>query len=197
MCDSSGQRRVDVSKVAQRQSGKSVFGVGGLGIAILAALLLSACSAQPTVKGNVLSRNQSVVAANGSGEVRISYVSPTRRRYEWDGQSRVVRMRVRAEPFMGKTGLYDPADAFVGDPRTRLVVQESTMNFDNEEQMYDFLRQEPSMDWVYTRDGLVLGFDRTPSRQQLNIDLYQFIVRGKPPSEMNGARPQAIHLVTH
>jgi hypothetical protein len=97
---------------------------------------------------------------------------------------------------MGKTGLYDPADELISDPRTRLVVQESTIDFDDEAQMYDFLREEPSMDWVYTRDGLVLGFSSDPSRRQLNIDLYQFVVRGKRPTAMSGARPEAIHVVS-
>jgi hypothetical protein len=165
-------------------------------IVAIACLLLTACSEQSMVKGNVLSQHQVVVAKNSTGEIRISYISPTNRRYEWDGQSRVVQMRVRGEPFMGKTGLYDPADALISDPRTRLVVQESSMDFNDETQMYDFLREEPSMDWVYTRDGLVLGFNRVPSRQQLNIDLYQFFIRGKRPTAMRGARPDAIHVVT-
>lgn len=165
-------------------------------IAAIAGLLLTACSEQPIAKGSVLSQHQSVEAKNRAGEVRVSYVSPTKRRYEWAGQSRVVQMRTRTEPFMGKTGLYDPADELISDPRTRLVVQESTIDFDDEAQMYDFLREEPSMDWVYTRDGLVLGFSSDPSRRQLNIDLYQFVVRGKRPTAMSGARPEAIHVVS-
>src|SRR5437660_2255624 len=65
---------------------------------------------------------------------------------------------------------------------TRLVVEEASIDFGKEDQIYAFLKQSSAyMDWVYTSDGLVVGFGRTPSRKQSNIDLWQILRRGQKP----------------
>ena len=51
------------------------------------------------------------------------------------------------------------------------------------------------MDWVYTPDGLVLGYGLTPSRRQVNIDVYQVLLGGKKPLQLRGAKPDAITVV--
>ena len=148
------------------------------------------------MKGAVLSQGQSVEATNKNGKVRISYVSTMRRQYEWDGRSRVVKMIARAEPFAGKLGLYEPASSWGLNPfEIRLVVEEASIDFNNEDQIYAFLKQSSSyMDWIFTSDGLVVGFDRTPSRKQINIDVWQILLRGQKPVGLVGARPEHIVL---
>ena len=96
---------------------------------------------------------------------------------------------------MGKTGLYDPADRWLFDVRTRLVVQESVMDFQADDEAYAQLYEGSAvMDWVYTPDGLVVGLGRSPSRQQINVDVFQFLVRGQKPKALRGARPNQIGL---
>lgn len=103
----------------------------------------------------------------------------------------------REERFMGKLGLYEPAGRFVSLPGdVRLVVQEATRDFDDYRQLYAALYESSAvMDWVYTRDGLVVGFSRTPERgNQVDVDVYQFLVQGQKPSDLKGAREEAIRL---
>ena len=50
------------------------------------------------------------------------------------------------------------------------------------------------MDWVYTNDGLVIGFGRTPVRKQINIDLFQFLLLRQKQGAIAGARPDNIRL---
>ncbi len=166
----------------------------GLGLFIL---LTVSCDKQPSgVREAVLSPGQSVQATNKNGTIKISYVSPIKRRYEWDNSQRIVTLRARQEPFQGKLGIYEPADAWVLLPgKVRLVVDEAIRKFDTQEQIRAALTETSSyMDWVYTADGLVVGFGRTPSRKQINIDLFQFLLRGQKPTGLAGARADQIRL---
>jgi hypothetical protein len=162
------------------------------------ALGLVACSDGTPVVGNVLHPDQTVYAATNSGKVEISYESPRERRFKWDNEDRIVRMIARAEPFEGRTGLYDPAASYELVPsETRLVVQESVLNFANYEAVYKFLKESTSEeDFVYSDDGLAVGFRRAPRRFQVGIDLWQIFVQGKKPAHLVGAHSEAIRLVT-
>ena len=66
----------------------------------------------------------------------------------------------RRQPFHGRLGLYEPADSWGCNPReVRLVVDEAVRDFNNVAEVHSFLRQGAAiMDWVYTSDGLVVGF---------------------------------------
>ena len=169
-----------------------------VGIAFL-CLAAASCRQQPNegaVKETVLSEGQTVEATNKSGKIRISYVSPTKRRYEWDDEQRTLSLKVRLEPFQGKLGIYDPADTWIPfSTGTRLVIEEAVRKCENEEQIKAALAEGAGyMDWVYTNDGLAVGFGRTPTRRQINVDLWQFLVQGKKPSNLVGARPDRIVL---
>jgi hypothetical protein len=168
-----------------------------------AALALAACNASPTVpvEGAVLRPGQTVQATNKFGSVRVAYVSPVERRFEWDGQSRVVKMIVRPEPWLGERGLYDPAACsvviFPLCRRPRLVVEEAFLDFDNYDQLYAFVYQGSAvMDWVYTSDGLLVGFGRSPGRDQINVDVRQLTIHGRKPEALRGARDGGIRLTT-
>jgi hypothetical protein len=166
------------------------------------SLILLACMldcSQPDeneVKGAVLSQGQIVEATNKNGTVKISYVNPIERKYVWNGKSRVVKMIPRREPFQGKLGVYEAADSSdINQSETRLVVDESVREFENEEQVKSALMEGGAiMDWTYTDDGLVVGFAIVPSRNQVNIDLYQFLIRGQKPIAIPGARPDRIRM---
>lgn len=154
------------------------------GLALVVGLAtLEACSADDTpVRDAVLAPGQMVEAANSAGKVRISYVSAKERRYDWDGESRTITMIARDEPFLGKLGLYDPADGLKTPLRAeRLVVQESKLRFSTRTEAYEFLWPEgATKDWAFLGNGMVVGFARVPARNQISIDLFQVIVDGKP-----------------
>lgn len=163
--------------------------------ALLSALVVTlSCSKDAPVNGSVLARNQCISAKNKNGIVRICYVDPHRRRYEWDGKSQIIKMKTRRESFEGKRGLYEPAASLnLPTSEERLVLQESSISFGSYDEIYRFLwRENASMDWVYTNDGLVVGIGRDPSRNQVNFDVWQVLVNGKPPTELRGSRPSNI-----
>jgi len=170
----------------------------GIKVGIMLGLMFvtgcNVASKEPAVNGAVLSPGQSIEASNKNGKVRISYVTSVKRKYEWDGRAKIIKMIPRKEPFSGRLGLYQPASSWGLNPfEIRLVAQEAAINFDNEDQIYAFLRQSSDyMDWVYTNNGLVVGFGRTPSRKQINIDLWQILLHGQKPNGLIGAKPEHI-----
>jgi hypothetical protein len=166
-------------------------------VAAVLALTLAACTDHTLVHGTVLKPGQSITARNKFGRVRIVYVAPATRRFEFDGQSKTVRMTQRQEMFDGRSGIYDPADRlWPFTSSLRIVCEDSDVNFDTVDQAYAFLYQGSEVeDWVYTPDGLVVGFGRNQARNQINVDLFQILIRGKKPSGLKWARPAAIHLL--
>ena len=148
------------------------------------------------VQGAVLKPGTTVEATNKNGFVRISYVDTTRRKYTWDKRSETIRLIARKEPFRGELGLYEPAASWGLNPwETRLVLDESVRDFESEQQLQNALVEGSAvMDWVYTNDGLVVGFGRIPARKQINIELFQFLLRGKKPRVIAGAHPNQIQL---
>jgi hypothetical protein len=146
--------------------------------------------------GGVLSPGQSVEATNKYGSIKITYVSAVRRKYEWGYHSKVIRLRPRGVAFRGMMGLYDPGDT--NDLYAeRLIIQESELDLENYDEAYKFLLSSVgSNDWVYTSDGLVVGFNVTPGQPAVHVNLFQLLVRGERPHRLRGARPDSIRLVS-
>jgi hypothetical protein len=103
----------------------------------------------------------------------------------------------RQDVFDRKLGLYEPADSWgFLFWRERLVVQESVINFENLDQVQAFLMQSKDyMDWVYSEDGLVVGFGRNSARRQINIDLWQILLNGKKPESLTGTGRERIRII--
>lgn len=182
---------------------RGVLGVGALG----AVSSLSGCgyavSLLSPVRETVLKPGESVTATNRFGTVTVSYVSERKRKFEFDGQTAVRALIARPDRFMGMLGLYDPAAASTfAPPSFRLLVEEAEQHFETYEQIYAALYSGSEvMDWVYTSDGLVVGYSKVPPppdhRVDFNtydVDLYQFYLNGAKPTGLRGARDAAIRL---
>lgn len=148
----------------------------------------------------VLDPGMKIEATNKNGTFFVKYVDSRTRHFGWNGNEKTVRMIARTERFpsassirsKGDLGIYHPA---TGRRYPRLVVREAIVHVDSMENLYRFLYQGSALeDWVYTRDGLMLGFSETPERNQINISLFQLLINGEKPSELKGARPQNITI---
>lgn len=174
-----------------------MIGGGKVSLLCFLTILLLSCGPRKmdqVVRRAVLVQGESIDATNKNGRVKISYVGPTQRAYEWDSEKRTVELQPRKEEFDGKLGLYDPANSWIFlSHNTRLVLNEATRDFDSQKKARTALTESSAyMDWVYTPDGLVVGFGRSPERKQINIDVFQFLIRGKKPINLEAARPNQI-----
>ena len=137
-----------------------------------------------------------IEATNKNGTVIIEYISPLERRYKWGRYDEKRTLIPRKERFRGLLGAYDPASTFLISYGPRIVADDSQRHFQNMEEVNAKLYESSAvMDWVYTDDGLVVGFSKDPTSKAVNIDVYQYYINGKKPTELKGSRPENIKII--
>lgn len=138
-----------------------------------------------------------IEAKNKNGTVYIEYLSPLERRYRWNGHDEKRTLIPRKEIWLGRLGAYDPATAYIWEIFSpRIVANDSEIDFETMEDAEKWLHQGSAvLDWVYTDDGLVVGFAKASSRNQVNIDVYQIYINGEKPSQLKGSRPERINVL--
>lgn len=182
------------------QNVNTMVQVIGLFILIFSILGCNVGSSKGMPDEVVLSAGMKIEAINKNGIFSILYIDSHRRKFGWNGNSETIRLNARSKRFpevsalrsKGDLGLYHAAP---GRRYPRLVVREAIVHFDCTEKLYQFLRQGSNlMDWVYTEDGLMIGFNEYPERNQINILLFQLLLNGQKPDGLSGARPESINI---
>jgi hypothetical protein len=87
------------------------------------------------------------------------------------------------------TGIYTAAFQ-LSNPR--VLADEGEVHVRSVDDLMRWMAVEPSMDWVYTGDGLAVGYLPIRERQQLTFRVIQFYVNGEKPHGLPGARDDAI-----
>jgi hypothetical protein len=172
-----------------------------MGLAMLMTLTGCGTRSVPIAPQNeiVLAKGDSVEVNHPSGTLKIEAGDGTTRYYYWDGIKIKVNLIPRTERWYGSIGIYNPASTFLwfGDQFpghkgiSRAVVEEGQRHFISEEDAHQWLtRVEGSAinHYVWTKDGLVVNFNFSPSRCQMNIDLWQFYINGTKPTNLAGAQ---------
>jgi len=148
-------------------------------------------SAKPIAHHTVMSAGQEIAFENPNGSGRIIYLSEFSRRYVIDGQSHDVKLVQRTEPWRHQNGIYNPGESWgplsLDDGiAARFVVEESELRFSTNEERDCFFKEGASYaKWVSGDQGLVLGFDSSPARDQINVSLYQCFISGKPMKDLS------------
>ena len=155
------------------------------------------------VHESVMEPGMTITATNKQGTITVTYMGSTIRKFEADGQTVVKELIPRSERFVydgqigqGILGLYDPADAWWFSNGSRWIIQEAQRHFKSSEDVQRFLVvSRDYMDWIYTDNGLVVGFGRDRSRgNQYNVEVYQIYINGKKPDRLIGSRSDQIHV---
>ena len=136
-----------------------------------------------------------IEATNKNGTVIIEYLSPLERRYRWGRYDEKRTLIPRKKRFRGRLGAYDPATTFLISYGPRILANDSQRHFQNMEEVKAKLYESSAvMDWVYTNNGLVVGFSKDPTSKAVNIDVYQYYINGKKPTKLEGSRPEKIKI---
>lgn len=157
---------------------------------------------QPPGDGPIPKKNE-VVMAQGSrltattpvGKIVIVAGQGLRRSYTWDGATRAVEMWPRDKRWYGSLGLYYPGPGNhwrEHEGISRGVVQEGQQHFETTAEAMDWLKKLQWQPHVWNNSGLVVGWSKTPARQQLNVDVWQLYIGGKKPTKLPGADDKAI-----
>ncbi len=160
----------------------------------------SAAEKAPTpVLELVMAQGDKVSATTKAGSIDIIAEAGLHRSYFWDGATRSVELWPRAERWYGSLGAYYPGPGEhwkSNNGITRGVLQEGKQNFDNMEAALKWLKQQ--IKWyatVYSNSGLVVSFDKVPERKQINVEVWQITINGKPPTKLEGASDMSVSLV--
>jgi hypothetical protein len=171
-------------------------------ICLLFLSVLTACDSSDALNGPypftelAMRPNMIIEAVNKHGKVSIEHLSQLERRYRWDDYDEKRTLIPRTERWQGQLGAYDPASSYIWEIfKPRIVAVDSQLHFTDVDEADSWLHQSSAvMDWVYTDDGLVLGFVKSPERNQVNIEVYQIYIDGDKPTKLQGSRPNNISI---
>lgn len=149
----------------------------------------------------VMNQGDRIVATNKYGTIQIEAGKDTIRYYTWNNATRKVRLSVRYERWYGSLGLYSSGgilDHFKeNDGVTRAVVQEGQQHFKSIEEAMNWIDtpyHNNIADLVYSNEGLVVGWSKTPSREQINVDVWQIYINGEKPTNLPDASDDKIYF---
>jgi len=74
------------------------------------------------------------------------------------------------------------------------VVEEGRQHFETEDEALRWLAARSFMPYVYRSDGLVVGWSKTPARRQLNVEVWQIIIKGEKPIDLPGSQDDKIRV---
>jgi hypothetical protein len=144
----------------------------------------------------VMAPSMRIAATTPSGTMTIGAENGFWRTYEWEGASRAALLEARDSRWDGSLGLYyaGPGDHWEDHGGiTRGVLQEGQQHFKTIEEALAWIQaQSQSASMVYRNDGLAVSWAKTPTRQQLNVDVWQITIDGKPPAHLPGSQDEAI-----
>lgn len=183
------------------------LGVGIAGVSF--CLLMGGCIIleSPLINGEpaetVLSHGQSIMLSTSEGVITCDYISLLRRKYTWNGYSRAISLTPRDIRWYGALGIY--SDGFIlssssfpfqkAGQVSRIVAQESELNFNSLEDFVKW-RDNSWLDLAFNSDGYGGGWKISPSREQLNVDIWRIYIGGKPPKNLPGANDKSVILRT-
>lgn len=141
-----------------------------------------------------LDNGQVVTAATPEGKITVSAGPGTLRSLSWDGAKRYVVLKPREERLYGSKGIY-----FEGHPDnwkphnglSRIKIEEGQRQFDNVDDALIWM-QIRRLHYVWTNNGLVVGWKRKPDEAMLQVEVWQFFIDGEKPSFLPDAKDYLI-----
>jgi hypothetical protein len=175
-------------------------------LAVFSISVAGAALAGATTPELVLQEGVRLRATTPSGTVSVTAGPGFERTYEWNGCSLKSSMMARSARWYGALGIYDPAGTgpagllfgkILGCKGiSRTVVEEAQIHFATRSAAERWIDHRSGLPFetVWTNDGVLLQWGVSPSRQQLNVDVWQVCVAGSRSTQLRGARDEAIQV---
>ena len=158
-------------------------------------LLTIGCAHLQPYNEIVMSPGMRIRATTAEGVIVITAGKGLRRSYTWEGATRSVWMEPRRQRWYGSLGIYNPGLGYHWWEHkgiARGVLEEGQQHFDSIRETMDWIRSRTYMPFVYRDDGLMVGWGKTLSRKQLNVEVWQVYVNGSKPERLPGSTNDAI-----
>ena len=163
--------------------------------AVVSALLPTCAYA---VTELVMREGVTIEARKDNTSIKITSGKGFDRTYEWDRCKLKSDMGARTQRWYGSMGIYDPGPSSSASGGgcsgiSRTVVQEGQIHFDDMQFALKWIERQRDKT-VWTNDGLLVSWDITPGRRQLNVDVWLMCINGKRPTQLVGALDSAISV---
>lgn len=147
----------------------------------------------------VMSLGTRITAQTSDGEVSILAGPGFERFYNWNGETRSAKLWPRKQRWWGRFGIYYPGPGEhwkANHGLTRGVLEEATLWFKTIDDFLAWIKRARStgIDYVYTNEGLVIGFGKFSARKQVNIDVWQVMIDGRKPVSLPGSRNDLVSV---
>jgi hypothetical protein len=145
----------------------------------------------------VLGKGDTLVAQTQFGQVSVVAGEENRRIYKLEECVWPVTLMPRPKRWLGSLGIVKPGKSFPQKCRgvSYLVVEEGQQHFDSLEEAVGWLQDPAGLSWTIRNDGLMLGVAVNPQREQLNVTLWQILIRGGKPNGLPGSSDDSIRIV--
>jgi hypothetical protein len=145
----------------------------------------------------VMTPGMQITARTEKGEITIRAGGDFERFYTWDGATRSAKLQPRWERWYGSLGIINsepvPWRRWKSNKGiTRGVLEEGVLWFKTVDDALAWIKR--SRDYVYTSNGLVIGFDKVLPRKQLNVDVWQIMIDGKKPQSLPDSQNELISV---
>lgn len=136
----------------------------------------------------VMTEGMIIEAKNEYGKIAIEATSDTNRIVFWDDKKDNIALSYRKKRWNGSLGAYNPG----GGSRHYLIVEEGQQFFCSEKETMEWIKwQKTIMNYVYTSDGLLIGFDianaKNKSYDILKVKIWQIYINKNKPIQLPGA----------
>ena len=149
----------------------------------------------------VMEEGMIIQAETKQGTIKIEAGKDLQRFYHWEGATRSVTLIARSKEWYKEKvlGAYYPGPGEHWDEHhgiTRACLGEAHIKFASEQAFKAWLNSD---DWsymhiVYTRTGLAVGWYKNLPRKSLNVDVFQVLIDGKIPQNLEGAQDDKITI---
>ena len=144
-----------------------------------------------------------ITATTTAGTIAITANDDLTRAYTWDGATRAIKMEPRAITtgrWFGSLGLFFPGPGeHWRDHRgiTRCVTEEGQRHFETVDEALKWIDgMRDSHPCSYRDDGLLVGWCKNLGRNQLDVAVWQVLIKGKKPKQLPGANNDKIVVQT-
>lgn len=148
----------------------------------------------PAYSETVLNNGMVITASTPAGKITVNAGPGLLRTIHWDGQKRYVVAQARKTRYYGSKGIYfdgRPAGWKTYKGLSGVHYEEGQREFDNADDASIWM-QIRRLRYVYTNNGLVIGWKRNTADKKLQVEVWQFNIDGSKPTVMQGAKDYLI-----
>ncbi len=164
---------------------KKVLNIFKKNISILILLLiLNGCHSKIEPE-TVMTKGMQITAKSPKGTITILAADSYERIYKWEDCTIKVTHYPRKERWYGSKGIYFGGNCIECNDINVIFAEEGQQHFDNLTSATNWVKSKSRRDYVYSNDGIVVGWDITYER--FDFAVWQILINGERPTILEGS----------